>query len=287
MSMYIEQGLTSKNMFVSKYGLEECLFRAGTSPTVNITEENCDHIKATQGYYAISGEMVKPEHEEKNIVSRDALALDLDDVSQRIANFDALEDEIRALLNVAWYLYPTAKNGLRGTRARLIIPLDSPANKEQYEALVYGLTNFLIKKGTLNGADKTSFLFGQLFGLPIRNQFAKGNLVRINRGKLFPTESYTAFKKPEKPSRARNYLARSGGRSYGARLLDRTFNGIPEGERNNSMFELACYYITIGVQNQTGLLDFLGMLNSNYFSPPLGEDELIHVFESARKKVLN
>ncbi|WP_302187847.1 primase alpha helix C-terminal domain-containing protein [uncultured Lactobacillus sp.] len=287
MSVYIEQGLTSKDMFISDYELEECLLRAGAVPAVNITEENCDHIKATKGCYAISGEMVKPEHEEKNIVSRDALALDLDDVSQRIANFDALEDEIRALLNVAWYLYPTAKNGLRGTRARLIIPLDSPANKEQYEALVYGLTNFLIKKGTLNGADKTSFLFGQLFGLPIRNQFAKGDLVRINRGKLFPTESYTAFKKPEKPSRARNYPARSGGQSYGARLLDRTFNGIPEGERNNSMFELACYYITIGVQNQTGLLDYLRLINSNYFSPPLGDDELIHVFESARKKVLN
>ena len=184
-------------------------------------------------------------------------------------------------------LYPTARNGLRGTRGRLIIPLDTPANEEQYEALVYGLTNFLIKKGTLTGADKSSFLFGQLFGLPIRNQFTKGDLVRINRGKLFPTESYTAFKKTEKPSKAGNYPARSGGQSYGARLLDRTFNGIPEGERNNSMFELACYYVKIGVQNHTGLLDYLRLINSNYFSPPLGDDELIHVFESARKKVLS
>lgn len=110
----------------------------------------------------------------------------------------------------AWYLYPTAKNGMRGTRARLIIPLDTPANKEQYEALAYGLTNYLIQQGTLTGADKSSFRFGQLFGLPIRNQFAKGSLVRINRGKLFPTESYTAFKEPEKPSRAGDYPARSG-----------------------------------------------------------------------------
>lgn len=287
MSVYIEQGLTSKNMFVSKYGLEECLFRAGASPTVNITEENCDRVKATQGYYAISGEMVKLEHGTENIVSRDALALDLDDVSQQIANFDDLEDEIRSLFNVAWYLYPTAKNGLKGTRARLIIPLDTPANKEQYEALAYGLTNYLINQGTLTRADKSSFRFGQLFGLPIKNQFVKGDLVRINRGELFPTESYTAFKGPEKPSRAGNYSTRSGGQSYGASLLDRVFNGIPEGERNNSMFELACYFVKIGVQNQTGLLDYLRLINSNYFSPPLGDDELVHVFESARKKVLN
>lgn len=285
MSVYIEQGLTSKNMFVSKYGLEECLFRAETSPAVNITEENCDRIKATQGYYAISGEMVKLEHGTDNIISRDALALDLDDVSPQ--DFDDLEDEIRGLFNVAWYLYPTAKNGLKGTRARLIIPLDTPANKEQYEALAYGLTSYLIDQGTLTRADKSSFRFGQLFGLPIKNQFTKGSLVRINRGKLFPTESYTAFKEPEKPSRAGNYSTRSGGQSYGASLLDRVFNGIPEGERNNSMFELACYFIKIGVQNQTGLLDYLRLINSNYLSPPLGDDELIHVFESARKKVLN
>lgn len=210
MSVYIEQGLTSKNMFVSKYDLEECLLRAEASPTVNITEENCDRIKATQGYYAISGEMVKLEHGTDNIVSRDALALDLDDVSPQIADFDDLEDEIRGVFNVAWYLYPTAKNGMRGTRARLIIPLDTPANKEQYEALAYGLTNYLIQQGTLTGADKSSFRFGQLFGLPIKNQFTKGSLVRINRGKLFPTESYTAFKEPEKPSRAGDYPARSG-----------------------------------------------------------------------------
>lgn len=287
MSVYIEQGLTSKNMFVSKYDLEECLLRAEASPTVNITEENCDRIKATQGCYAISGEMVKLEHGTDNIVSRDALALDLDDVSPQIADFDDLEDEIRGVFNVTWYLYPTAKNGMRGTRARLIIPLDTPANKEQYEALAYGLTNYLIQQGTLTGADKSSFRFGQLFGLPIKNQFTKGSLVRINRGKLFPTESYTAFKEPEKPSRAGDYPARSGGQSYGASLLDRIFNGIPNGQRNNSMFELACYYIKIGVQNQAGLLDYLRLINSNYFSPPLGDDELIHVFESARKRVLN
>lgn len=287
MSVYIERGLTSKNMFISKYGLEECLLRAEASPAVNITEENCDHIKATQGYYAISGEMVKLEHDTVNIVSRDALALDLDDVSPKIADFDDLEDEIRGMFNVAWYLYPTARNGLRGTRGRLIIPLDAPANEEQYKALVYGLTKYLIDQGTLTGADKSSFRFGQLFGLPIRNQFAKGNLVRINRGPLFSTESYTAFKEPEKPSRAGNYPARDGGQSYGASLLDRVFNGIPEGERNNSMFELACYCVKIGVQNQTGLLDYLRLINSNYFSPPLGDDELVHVFESARKKVLN
>lgn len=287
MSVYIEQGLTSKNMFVSKYDLEECLLRAEAFPTVNITEENCDRIKKKQGYYAISGEMVKLEHDANNIVSRDALALDLDDVSPKIANFDDLEDEIRGMFNVAWYLYPTARNGLRGTRGRLIIPLDAPANEEQYEALVYGLTKYLIDQGTLTRADKSSFHFGQLFGLPIRNQFAKGNLVRINKGKLFPTESYTAFIKPESPTRARNYPTRSGGQSYGASLLDRIFNGIPEGERNNSMFELACYCVKIGVQNQTGLLDYLRLINSNYFSPPLGDDELIHVFESARKKVLN
>lgn len=287
MSVYIEQGLTSKNMFVSKYGLEECLLRAEAFPAVNITEENCDRIKKKQGYYAISGEMVKLEHDTVNIVSRDALALDLDDVSPEIANFDDLEDEIRGVLKHTWYLYPTAKNGLRGTRARLIIPLDTPANEEQYEALAGGLTKYLIDQGTLTGADKSSFLFGQLFGLPIRNQFAKGNLVRVNRGKLFPTESYTAFKEPEKPSRAGNYPTRSGGQSYGASLLDRVFSGIPEGERNNSMFELACYCVKIGVQNQTGLLDYLRLINSNYFFPPLGDDELIHVFESARKKVLN
>ncbi|MBT9041928.1 primase alpha helix C-terminal domain-containing protein [Lactobacillus delbrueckii subsp. bulgaricus] len=287
MSVYIEQGLTSKNMFESDYGLEECLLRAGVSPAVNITEENCDRIKATQGCYAISGEMVKLEHETENIVSRDALALDLDDVSPQIANFDDLEDEIRGVLKGTWYLYPTAKNGLRGTRARLIIPLDTPANKEQYEALAYGLTSYLIKQGVLTGADESSFRFGQLFGLPIRNQFSKGDLVRINRGKLLSTESYTAFKKPEKPSRAGDYPARSGGQSYGASLLDRIFNGIPNGQRNNSMFELACYYVKIGVQNQASLLDYLRLINSNYFSPPLGDDELIHVFESARKKVLN
>ncbi|MCD5433850.1 primase alpha helix C-terminal domain-containing protein [Lactobacillus delbrueckii] len=287
MSVYIEQGFTSKNMFVSKYGLEECLLRAGASPAVNITEENCDRIKATQGCYAISGEMVKLEHGTDNIISRDALALDLDDVSPQIADFDDLENEIRGLFNVAWYLYPTAKNGLKGTRGRLIIPLDTPANKEQYEALAYGLTSYLIDQGALTRADKSSFRFGQLFGLPIKNQFTKGSLVRINRGKLFPTESYTAFKEPEKPSRAGDYSTRSGGQSYGASLLDRVFNGIPEGERNNSMFELACYFVKIGVQNQTGLLDYLRLINSNYFSPPLGDDELNHVFESARKRVLN
>ncbi|BBL27784.1 hypothetical protein LDE03_04450 [Lactobacillus delbrueckii subsp. delbrueckii] len=287
MSVYIEQGLTSKNMFISDYELEECLLRAGTVPAVNITEENCDHIKATQGCYAISGEMVKLEHGTKNIVSRDALALDLDDVSSQIADFDDLEDEIRGVLKGTWYLYPTAKNGLKGIRARLIIPLDTPANEEQYTALARGLTNYLIDQGVLTGADESSFRFGQLFGLPIRSQFTKGDLVRINRGKLLSTESYTAFIKPEKPSRAGNYPTRNGGQYYGARLLDRVFSGISEGERNNSMFELACYYVGIGVQNQAGLLNYLRLINSNYFSPPLGDDELIHVFESARKKVLN
>ena len=297
--LYIQHGLASNEMLASKSDLAACMQEAEQQKALYITPEN---LKATKyaASYCITGEMTGNKRKLANIVVRDVLALDFDQVSPSIPDMDTLESQIKAAFNgYQWYLYPTISNGLKGLRARLLIPLDQPVKKADYKALTAGLTSWLIKAGLLTAADASSFSFAQLFGLPVKTQYTKGQLVRSSAGALFPVNRFLApFKAQLEDEQAKGQNERPFlivGRRYKRKpycgaLLERILTGIPEGGggngkgRNSTLYEFACFWLrSQGINNISGFRTFLSGVNAEFCQPPLSENELDQIINSALK----
>lgn len=296
--LYIQHGLASNEMRPAKSDLAGVLKKAERLDAITITPQNLKAQKYA-AFYAITGEMTEETRALKNVIARDVLALDFDHVSPSIPDMDTLESKIKAAFNgYQWYLYPTISNGLKGLRARLLVPLDQPVNKADYKALTAGLTTLLIRDGLLTAADESSFRFAQLFGLPVKTQYnTKGQLVRVNEGALFPVGKYLAtfLGMLEKQSQTKKPFLiagqhKGGRRTYTGDLLETILKGIPDGNtpgspgRNNVLYEFTCFWLrSQGIQNIEGFRKFLSGINSEFCQPPLNENELDKIINSALK----
>ena len=297
--IYIQHGLASNEMHPAKHDLAGCLKKAERLEPISITPQNLKAQKYA-AFYAITGEMTGTTRAKSNIQARDVLALDFDQVSPSIPDMNTLESQIKAAFNgYQWYLYPTISNGIKGLRARLLLPLDQPVNKADYKTLTAGVTNQLIKNDILSAADASSFSFAQLFGLPVRTQYTQGQLVRENAGALFPVGRFLAPFKAEieahrqvkRPFFVAGRLTNTR-RTYTGDLLETILKGIPQGTenggkgRNATLYEFSCFWLrSQGIRNIAGFRTFLDGVNAEFCQPPLSEHELDQVINSALRGV--
>lgn len=120
---------------------------------------------------AISGEITDGIRSNENMVNRDVLALDLDDVA-----VDSRKELIHRLSSAFDYyslLYPSVSCSSDNLRYRLIIPLakeESILDETIYRNTVDFLLQKLINIGILKAIDKSNLTWSQVFGLPIITQ---------------------------------------------------------------------------------------------------------------------
>ena len=108
-------------------------FKPQEYKVTNLSEEQLKTIKKSRLGGFISGEMSQPTRRNENLLSRDAIIIDLDDVKvtedELLAKFSKLKNEFIA--------YPSISNGIKGVRYRLIMPLDKPVTDAKTYQVYY------------------------------------------------------------------------------------------------------------------------------------------------------
>ena len=79
-------------------------------------------------------------------------------------------------------------------------------------------------------------------------------------------------------------------RTYAGNLLENILAGVPEGGggnskgRNSTFYEFACFWLrSQGIKNISGFRTFLSGVNAEFCQPPLSENELDQIVNSALK----
>lgn len=251
-------------------------------------EEKQKNIKTRILNGFISGEMSELTRKNENLLTRDCLILDLDDI---IVAVDALKVEINRLFGVFDYaLFPSVSNGLKGVRYRLVLPLDKSVQREEY-SLIVRFFNERILKDIIGFPDESNATWSQIQLLPVVTQFNRKEDISIHRGnKKLPVEALlegarTFFKgkKPQvKTKTNKNTYVKSN--SYLNDMLSEIFLGCGEGNRNNRIKNLTVKFIKQGVK-PTVMLEVAKVANA-YFTPPLTEREVEKTVKSVVMTVL-
>lgn len=251
-------------------------------------EEKQKNIKTRLLNGFISGEMSELMRKNENLLTRDCLILDLDDI---IVVVDVLKVEIKRLFSVFDYaLFPSVSNGLKGVRYRLVLPLDKSVQREEY-SLIVRFFNERILKGIIGVPDESNGTWSQIQLLPVVTQFNQKEDISINQtGKQLPTDALLAgartFFKGKNPQvkTKTNTRVYTKSNSYLNNMLSEIFLGCGEGNRNNRIKELTVKFIKQGVK-PTVMLEVAKTANA-YFTPPLTEREVEKTVKSVVMTVL-
>ena len=295
--LYVQKGLKTHDMRTAKKGLKELLSTWNPS-RISLTDTNLEDYKHSRAFFGFSGDLKDNIRNDDNVLYRDAIALDLDFLASDI-NDRNIYDRLKDLLDrVEWFLYPSISNGFKGVRYRLVIPVSQDLETAaDYKTVIDFLNDRFLCNNLLVDVDNSNKTWSQVFGLPVCNQFYPDDLdiVRKNQGQPFPTapatlrwmQSHTRDNKQD--NNARQQLpSRVTGKgiynTYTARLLSEFIAGIGEGQRNNKMFELASYLVSIGFNDINAMYDFMQVMNVNYLVPPLPDKEIVSTIRSALKR---
>lgn len=247
----------------------------------------------------IAGEMKALIRKNENLISRDCLILDLDDVI--VSEIDLIDAIKQKLGKFAYVLYPSVSHGLKGVRYRLVIPLDKPVNEQDYKILICFFSNKILD-GIIHNADQSNLTWSQIQLLPVLSQYIKEEQIVIHDGEnLFPvTDGLGTAKrwlKDYKPDtggvisrklyKNTNQFKKGGSRyrNTTTELFESLVTGCEEGNRNNSIAQITGGLLARAVDVAV-VLELVKVANS-YFREPLSDQEVEATFYSIAKKELN
>ncbi|MGF1917230.1 primase C-terminal domain-containing protein [Enterococcus faecalis] len=250
--------------------------------TVSSDEEQQKKLKTRILNGFISGEMSALIRKNENLVSRDCLILDLDDV---IVSASELKEEIhREFKQFDYALFPSVSNGIKGVRYRLVLPVDRSVQSQEY-SLIVRFFNERILQNVLNVPDESNATWSQIQLLPVLTQYNHQEDILIHRtGKQLPVGALlegarTFFKGKRAQSETKtpkNAYVKAN--SYLNNMLVEIFKGCGEGNRNNRIKDLTVKFTKQGVK-PTVMLEVAKVANA-YFTPPLNEKEVEQTVKS-------
>lgn len=255
-------------------------------------------IKTQQVEGMISGEMKALVRKNDNVVSRDCILLDLDDVV--VSENDLVEAIYHKFKEIDYVLYPTISHGIKGVRYRLVIPLSQSVGEQGYKLLINFLSNKILN-GVIREADQSNTTWSQIQLLPVLTQYVTKEQIIISRGeKEFPTNE--VLKSAEQW--IKSYKADDGGvrtvplhknfnqfkkggsryRNTTTELFESIVNGCEEGNRNNQIAKITGGLLARAVDVAI-VLELVKVAN-RYFTEPLSDKEVEATFYSIAKKEL-
>lgn len=243
----------------------------------------------------IAGDMVKLIRKNENLLSRDCLILDLDDVI-------ITEAELTTVINQKfksfdYVLYPTISHGLKGVRYRLVIPLDVSVSEQEYQHLILFFSNKVLE-GIIKQIDQSNLTWSQIQLLPALTQHIEQNQIVIHETKRkFPTkEALVSAKKwigdttdpsARKTKKVNTDKFKKGGSRYRSTttdLFESLVAGCDEGNRNNRITQITGGLLARAVDVEV-VLELVKIANQ-HFTEPLPESEVEATFFSIAKKEL-
>ncbi|KAF1295272.1 hypothetical protein BAU15_04905 [Enterococcus sp. JM4C] len=239
----------------------------------------------------IAGIMTGLTRKNANLVSRDCLILDLDDV---VLTEEAMIQTVHKLLaDVSYVLYPTISYGVKGVRYRLVIPLDENVNEADYKLLVHFFSEKLLKN-VLKAVDVSNGTWSQIQLLPVLTQFVKREQILIyHRKNKFPLSQTLELAKtwaiPQQKIETKksfNQFKKGGSRyrNTTTELFESIVAGCEEGNRNNRIAQITGGLLARAV-DVSAVLELVRVANQ-YFTEPLSEKEVEETFYSIARKEL-
>lgn len=246
----------------------------------------------------IAGEMKALIRKNENLISRDCLILDLDDVI--VSEIDLIDAIKQKLGKFAYVLYPSVSHGLKGVRYRLVIPLDKPVNEQDYKILIYFFSNKILD-GIIHNADQSNLTWSQIQLLPVLTQFIKQEQIIIHdEENLFPVSDGLGaakrwlkdYKQDTGGGTSRKLYKntsqfKKGGSRYRnttTELFESLVAGCKEGNRNNRIAQITGGLLARAV-DVSAVFELVKVANQ-YFTEPLSEEEIEATFFSIANKEL-
>ncbi len=246
----------------------------------------------------IAGEMKALIRKNENLISRDCLILDLDDVI--VSEIDLIDAIKQKLGKFAYVLYPSVSHELKGVRYRLVIPLDNPVNEQDYKILIYFFSNKILD-GIIHNADQSNLTWSQIQLLPVLTQFIKQEQIIIHdEENLFPVSDGLGaakrwlkdYKQDTGSGTSRKLYKntsqfKKGGSRYRTTttdLFESLVSDVGIGNRNNRIAQLTGGLLARAV-DVSAVLELVQVANQ-HFTEPLPPKEVEETFYSIAKKEL-
>lgn len=275
-------------------------FKEYTPIKVNITDnpEEQKKLKTMRINGFISGKMSALIRKNENLINRDCLILDLDDVV--VSESDLIQIIHQKFMKFSYILYPSVSHGLKGVRYRLVVPLDRTVIESEYKLLIHFFSNKVLE-GVIQQVDQSNMTWSQIQLLPVLTQFIQQEQIIIHEQELlFPTDDGLEVAKRW----AKEYTKDTGGvtstkvykntsqfkkggsryRNTTTELFESIVAGCDEGNRNNRIAQITGGLLARAVD--VGMVFELVKVANQHFNDPLSEKEVEDTFYSIAKKEL-
>lgn len=259
-------------------------FKPQEYKVTNLSKEQLETIKKSRLGGFISGTMSQPTRKNKNLLSRDAIIIDLDDVKvtedELLAKFSKLKNEFIA--------YPSISNGIKGVRYRLIMPLDKPVtDAKTYKALVNFISRVLLQE-ILGEPDVSNQTWSQIMLLPCLTEYNTADKIIIHGGEKWHLDRLLQQAEKYGYTKQTNFTQWTSKPN-----TNNTFNkfkyclellafGTDTGERNNTITKVVGYLFAWNV-DVYAIEKLVHFMNLNC-EEPLPQDEVTSIVESIGKK---
>lgn len=265
-------------------------FKEYEPPTVIVPDDEGGQKKLkTMGIDGfIAGKMKALIRKNDNLIYRDCLILDLDDVI--VSENTLVELVVTELKGLEFVLYPSVSHVLKGVRYRLIVPLNRAVNEKDYRSLLEIFFNKILSK-VIRRVDKSNFTWSQIMLLPCITQHTSKDQILIYEGeRKLPVDEVLLYMKDHTSKKRKppvNKFKKGGSRyrNTTTELFESLVTGCEEGNRNNSIAQITGGLLARAVDVAV-VLELVKVANS-YFREPLSEKEVEATFYSIAKKELN
>lgn len=222
------------------------------------------------------GKEYKKYRNNDNVVYRDVLVLDYDDIPELRPLHDAITDTLKG---IAWFWHTTFNHRTEQARIRLYVPLNERISADDYRKYTKVLVN---KIG--HPVDEGSFQPSRAMALPVYQQDKYPFLHQYNDAPILNVEILKNWSEETKIQTDQPIIT-SFNKRDDAYWRDISFS-VAKGSRNNSLASLIGHLFSRHV-NEYIVYSYALLWGQNACNPPLKEREINATFQSILKKHRN
>lgn len=211
--------------------------------------------------------------EDKNIIYRNVIVLDYDDIS----DLKGLHNTIRERLsNISWFWHTTFSHTTDAPRIRLLLPLKEPINEDEYRTYSKMIANKIGYK-----VDEGSFQPSRCMALPVKKDKESVYLYRYNDDSILSKTTLAKWYqdiggKPQNNDVKLNFNKRDD------EFWKELSHGVTTGSRNNALTSIIGHLFNKGVNDH--LIYGLAYNYGKMCKPPLSDREINNTFQSIFNK---
>lgn len=223
-----------------------------------------------------NGNEYKKYRNNDNVIYRDVITLDYDDIPKLRTLHDAITDTLKG---VAWFWHTTFSHRTEQARIRLYIALNKRISAEDYRRYTKVIAN---KIG--HPVDEGSFQPSRAMALPVYQQDKYPFLHQYNDAPILNAETLEKWSEETKIQTDQPIIT-SFNKRDDAYWRDISFS-VAKGNRNNSLASLIGHLFSRHV-NEYIVYSYALLWGQNTCKPPLKEREINATFQSILKKHRN